>query len=140
MTVGAARATVVWRAMAAPALVAGAAAAVVGYVAVVDPNVAGHYPTCPFLALTGHYCPGCGSLRAINALAHGHLRAAAGLNLLLVAMVPLLVLEWARWVAARRAGYRHARPAPGWALWALVFVICTFWIVRNLPFGVALAP
>ncbi|NED58662.1 DUF2752 domain-containing protein, partial [Micromonospora aurantiaca] len=23
-----------------------------------DPNEAGHYPGCPFLALTGYYCPG----------------------------------------------------------------------------------
>jgi hypothetical protein len=28
-------------------------AAVAGYVAAIDPNRPGHYPTCPFLALTG---------------------------------------------------------------------------------------
>lgn len=129
-----------WRAVAAPAALAVAALAVVGLVGVVDPNQPGHYPTCPFLVLTGHFCPGCGSLRAIHALAHGRIGEAAGLNVLLVALVPLLVLEWGRWVAARSAGRRHARPAPGWALWALVVVICVFWVVRNLPFGAALAP
>ena len=48
-----------------------AASALIGraYVANVDPNVAGHYPTCPILAVTGWYCPGCGTLRAVHALA-----------------------------------------------------------------------
>ena len=129
-----------WRAAAVPVLVAGAAAVTVGYIGLVDPNVAGHYPTCPFLALTGNYCPGCGSLRAVYALAHGDLGRAAGLNLLLVALLPLLAVEWVRWVRARWAGRGQARPAPSWALWATVVVICVFWVVRNLPFGAALAP
>ena len=55
----------------APLGVAAAAAVVVTTIGALDPNVAGHYPTCPWLALTGTYCPGCGSLRAIHALAHG---------------------------------------------------------------------
>src|SRR5690606_29528852 len=46
--------------------VAGAAATLV--VATVSPEEPGHYPTCPFLALTGAWCPGCGSLRALHAL------------------------------------------------------------------------
>ena len=33
-------------------------AAAVGYVAAVDPNESGHYPTCPFLAVTGLLLPG----------------------------------------------------------------------------------
>lgn len=41
------------RGLRAPAGVLVAAAAVVAFVAVVDPNEQGHYPTCPFLALTG---------------------------------------------------------------------------------------
>ena len=36
----------------------------------------GHYPTCPFLAITGWYCPGCGSLRAVHDLLHGDLAGA----------------------------------------------------------------
>ena len=35
-----------------------------GVVAVLDPNEPGHYPTCPFLRLTGLGVPGCGSLAA----------------------------------------------------------------------------
>ena len=39
--------------VAGPLGVAALAAAAVGVVAAVDPNEAGHYPTCPFLSLTG---------------------------------------------------------------------------------------
>src|SRR5687768_7002451 len=52
--------------------VAGAAA----YVSVVDPHQPGHYPACPFLAVTGLFCPGCGGLRCAHALAHGDVPAA----------------------------------------------------------------
>ena len=48
----------------APVGAAGLALAATAYVGLVDPNESGHYPTCPFLALTGRFCPGCGSLRA----------------------------------------------------------------------------
>ena len=43
----------------------------------VDPNQPGHYPTDPFLAITGLYCPGCGTLRALHALARGDLLTAS---------------------------------------------------------------
>ena len=121
-------------------MVAGAAVAVVGYLAVVDPNQAGHYPTCPFLALTGYYCPGCGSLRAIHALAHGDLGAAVGLNVLTVALVPVLLAIWVRWLVTEVSGRPRPAPAPAWRIWALLGVVCVFWLLRNVPFGSALAP
>ena len=40
-------------------------------VATVDPSEPGHYPECPFHWITGLYCPGCGTLRAVHALTHG---------------------------------------------------------------------
>ena len=41
-----------------------------------DPATSGMFPPCPVHYLTGWYCPGCGSLRAIHQLLHGNLRAA----------------------------------------------------------------
>jgi hypothetical protein len=127
-------------ALRAPVAVAAAAVSVAMLVALVDPNEPGHYPTCPFLALTGHPCPGCGSLRALHALAHGDLAAAVGRNLLVVAAVPLLGLAWARWT--RRAWGGRPRPSlahPAW-VWTLLVVVLGFWLLRNLPFAAALAP
>ncbi|GAA3507737.1 DUF2752 domain-containing protein [Actinomadura keratinilytica] len=114
--------------------------AAVLYVAAVDPNEDGRYPTCPFLALTGYQCPGCGSLRTVHALAHGRLGEALGLNVFVVAMLPVLAFFWLRWTIAR-AGDRPTRTKAGdprliWALFALIMV---FWLVRNLPFGEFLA-
>lgn len=131
------------RAMAvlAPLGAALAAGAAVAYVGAVDPNEPGHYPTCPFLMLTGLYCPGCGGLRAIHALAHGDPVTALGLNLLVVAMVPVLALLWGRWVLRSWRGVPlkgiSIRPSYVWAFLALMIV---FWIVRNVAFGEFLAP
>jgi Protein of unknown function (DUF2752) len=112
-------------------------AAVAGYVAAIDPNRPGHYPTCPFLALTGYYCPGCGTLRMIHALAHGHLAHGAGLNPLAFALLPPLGWLWLRWARGRPFPHRILRPS---LVTAYAVVIVAFWVVRNLPFGHALAP
>ncbi|WP_214416913.1 DUF2752 domain-containing protein [Sphaerisporangium fuscum] len=129
------------RPLLAPLGAAALAGAVVAYVGAVDPNQPGHYPTCPFLFLTGLYCPGCGTLRAIHALAHADVVAALGLNPLAVATVPFLLFWWGRWALrtwqGRPVRTTLAHPAYIWGFLALVIV---FWIVRNLPFGRFLAP
>lgn len=110
------------------------------YVGAVDPNQPGHYPTCPVLALTGAYCPGCGSLRAIHALTEGDLRTALDLNVLVVlAMIPLAVIWW-RWARRSWRGEARTAAAPAAALWALAGLVVVFAVVRNLPAGAALAP
>lgn len=123
-----------------PVLAAGLAAAVCGYVAEVDPGVSGHYPTCPFLAVTGYYCPGCGTLRAIHALTHGHLGQAFGYNALSMTMVPVLAYWWVTWVIRAVRGQPRPEPKHPRLIWGLAAVIMVFWVVRNLPFGSFLAP
>ncbi len=119
----------------------GAATAATAYVAFVDPNEPGHYPTCPFLALTGYYCAGCGALRTVHALAHGQLGAAIGYNALLVTVIlPMFAWLWLRWterLLRRKPPAPLASPALVWGLTALILV---FWGARNLPFASALAP
>ncbi|MFI0408366.1 DUF2752 domain-containing protein [Actinomadura sp. 3N508] len=116
------------------------AVAAVSYVAAVDPNEDGHYPTCPFLAVTGLQCPGCGSLRTINALAHGRVDDALGLNVLTVAALPLLAFFWLRWTLARaRDRPTRTKVSPPALIWALFGAVLLFWLVRNLPFGSFLA-
>ena len=41
-----------------------------------DPHASGSWGFCPWLALTGLYCPGCGGLRAVNDLTNGDLLGA----------------------------------------------------------------
>ncbi|MBA8955103.1 DUF2752 domain-containing protein [Actinomadura namibiensis] len=128
------------RRLAVPAGVLALAVGAVAYVGAVDPNQPGHYPTCPFLLLTGLQCPGCGSLRTLHALAHGDVGTALGLNVLTVAMVPVLAFFWARWAVARARGVPTRRKAGDpRAIWGLFAVVVVFWVVRNLPFGTFLA-
>ncbi|MEU4403201.1 DUF2752 domain-containing protein [Streptosporangium sp. NPDC023963] len=132
-------------ALLAPLGVALAAGAAVAFVGAVDPGEPGHYPICPFLMLTGLYCPGCGGLRTVYALVHGDPVAALGLNPFVALMIPVLVVLWGRWTLRAWSGGtsrgapagRSVHPAYVWSLLALMVV---FWIVRNLPFGEFLAP
>jgi hypothetical protein len=125
----------------APLGVAAATGAVFGFVGTVDPNQPGHYPTCPFLWVTGLYCPGCGTLRTVHALAHLDPVAALGLNPLAVAMIPFLLFWWGRWVVRAWQGRprRTTLAHPAW-LWAFIAIVMVYWVVRNLPFGAFLAP
>ena len=75
-----------------PALSAVGATGFVLVAHLVDPNQPGNYPTCPWLALTGTFCPGCGTLRATHALSEGHLLEALQRNPLTVAAFTLMVL------------------------------------------------
>nr|WP_243726101.1 DUF2752 domain-containing protein [Actinomadura rubrisoli] len=110
-------------------------------VAFVDPNEPGHYPACPFLALTGHYCPGCGATRLVNALAHGHPGVAFGLNPLLFLLLPVFGYLYVRWtvLTARGLPMRSALFGPK-VVYGLIGLLIVYWIVRNLPFAHALAP
>ena len=81
-------------------LAAAGALAVTTLVALVDPNQPGHYPNCLFLAVTGLYCRGCGSLRALHDLAHGDLAGAVARNPLMVLATGGLLVAFVLW--ARR--------------------------------------
>jgi hypothetical protein len=66
-----------------------AAAAGFLYLYFVDPLTSPFAPPCLFAVLFGAHCPGCGSLRALHALAHGDLKAALEFNAPLVYALPL---------------------------------------------------
>ena len=117
------------------------AVAVLGVLAVgvlyfFDPAQWRFYPPCLFHRLTGLNCPGCGGLRALHQLAHGHLAHALQLNPLLILSLPFLF-----WLLGRFALGRGARrPAPiapaqaAWP-WILLSAVVLFGVMRNLPFS-----
>ena len=128
--------------VAAPTLVAGAVLGASVLLHLRDPHESGSYLYCPWLLLTGTYCPGCGGLRAVNDLTRGDLAAAASSNLLFVGAIPLLVFFWARWFSDRWRGVRRTvSPRRGLAgAFLLAVVSLAFWVVRNLPAFDWLAP
>jgi hypothetical protein len=96
-----------------------------------NPRTTWFYPQCPFFALTGFECPGCGTTRALHALLHGHLATAFALNPLLFIVPPLFGLfQWTPQTDRRALGALRWRNVVGWTLLAL---IVAFWIARNLP-------
>lgn len=98
-----------------------------------NPATNGFYPYCVFSRATGLYCPGCGSLRALHQLLHGHVVEAFRYNALLMLSLPLLAwlaLRWLRSIIGARLKPLHIKPV--W-LWAGLVVLVTFGILRNLP-------
>lgn len=100
-----------------------------------DPETGEGFLPCPFHWLTGLFCPGCGSQRAIHDLLHGRLLAGFGHNALLVMALPLLGLQWAvgRWRG--RSLTSDNRVVAAWGI-----AIMAWWILRNLPGFETLAP
>jgi hypothetical protein len=128
------------RALLRPLGAAAVALVGVGYVGAVDPNLAGHYPTCPFLAITGWYCPGCGSLRAIHALAHGDLMTALARNPFAVVAGAYMLVAWVLWLDRTVTGRPRRWLAPPWVLYGVLTAILMFWVLRNLPGWTWLSP
>lgn len=109
------------------ALAVGAAAAV-AVVYRLDPL--GSLIPCPYLALTGLACPGCGLTRAVHFLLHADVATAFSYNPLVFLAVPA-ALTYAS--APRVAGdVRGARVRTSLA-WVMVVITLAFWIWRNTP-------
>jgi hypothetical protein len=127
-----ARSTLRLAAVVVAALMAASALAVVY---VFDPCTSGVYPLCAFHELTGLQCPGCGGLRAMHHLAHGHIAAAWNFNPFVVALLPV-----ALWLGLREAVRAFTgRQWPGLVTrpvfgWLLVGALLAFGILRNVPF------
>jgi hypothetical protein len=100
-----------------------------------NPEQSELFPKCPFHALTGFDCPGCGSQRAIHSLLHGNFAAAIDYNLLLVFAMPVLLTHFGyvayNTITGNTASFKilHMAATP-----KIVFaLILLFWILRNVP-------
>jgi hypothetical protein len=78
-------------------------------------------------------CPGCGALRMIHDVLHGHLAAAINDNVVLLVGIPLL----AGWVLLRRRAGKLPLTLPAAA--AVMITLVGWTVVRNLP-GFPLVP
>jgi hypothetical protein len=126
------------------ALAAAGALAYAAAVLVADPFHR-DLPTCPFLAVTGWHCPGCGSTRAAWLLLHGDLPGAVATNAL---VLPIAVLLAARWLhlAVPAATVRlpewlrQPTTIPRPAVLGLAVAFAGFAVARNVAPFAALAP
>ena len=125
---------------AAPIGTACGLAVATAYVGVVDPAQGSLVPPCPFRALTGWWCPGCGMTRATHHLLQGDVVGALRFNLLLPFVLTLIAIAWLDWYG-RTIGRRYTLEgrAPRWATTAAIGVAVAFGVLRNLP-GVDFLP
>ncbi|SHF51583.1 Protein of unknown function [Mariniphaga anaerophila] len=122
-------------------LVALAALAVLFFV--LDPNKNIIFPRCPFYSLTGFYCPGCGSQRAIHSLLHLNLAGVVQSNLLFIPAVLTIGYHFLHKILNRKLGWNlpnifYLKNTP----WVILAIILLFWVLRNIsefPFS-ELAP
>ncbi len=98
-----------------------------------DPADSFFYVPCPFHLITGFYCPGCGSLRAIHELLHMRFISAFKLNPLLVASIPLLAYLTLRLHFSRSGKYSLKLDIPAFPVLIYLVIIILFWIIRNIP-------
>jgi hypothetical protein len=101
---------------------------------VFNPAGSGMYPPCPFHALTGLDCPGCGTLRALHQLLHGNVKGAFFYNPLAVLLLPPtaygLLVQGCQFVGIRQPPTVFI---PARWIWALLGVILAYWVLRNIP-------
>jgi hypothetical protein len=101
---------------------------------VFDPARSGIFPPCPVHYLTGWYCPGCGSLRAIHALLHGNLHQAWAMNPLTIVLLPFIVYGLVSEILVGLRGRELPQPRfSSSAIYSLGCVIVLFGVIRNLP-------
>ena len=105
---------------------------VVGYF---NPTTAGFFPTCPFHAITGLNCPGCGLTRGFNSLFRGDILGAIQFNALLPFFAFLFVyFAFSLFlIVVRGYGLSWKIFTPTIVTAFLIFTIF-FAVARNLPF------
>lgn len=99
---------------------------------ILNPSDSALFPKCPFLALTGLKCPGCGSQRAIHSLLNLDIVSALRYNGLLVISIPVIILYlYAEINRNRKAGlYSHMHSQ--FIIWCIFVIVITWWILRNI--------
>ena len=100
-----------------------------------DPAEGNALPGCVFHGLTGLYCPGCGSCRALHQLLNGHLGAALGMNPLMVLALPFLGVYFLLYAVAaiRRKPWLGVSMKAIW-IRAILCLVIAHGVLRNIPF------
>ena len=110
---------------------------------VLDPNKNEIFPRCLFHSLTGGYCPGCGSQRALHSLLHFDIAGVVRYNFLFLPAGVFILYHYVHPVFNKAFGWKlpnvfYLKNTP----WVVLAIVLVFWLVRNLswyPFSV-LAP
>ena len=102
---------------------------------VLDPAKHNFFPRCLFNSLTGYYCPGCGSQRAVHSLLHLDFAGVISYNFLFIPAFLLIFYHYSRPVINRIFKMKlpnifYYKKTP----WIIFGVVILFWILRNIPY------
>lgn len=102
---------------------------------VLNPSEHQIFPRCLFNSITGYYCPGCGSQRAIHSLLHFDLAGVVSYNFLFIPGFLLIFYHYSHPVLNRLLNWKlpnifYFKSTP----WIIFGVVILFWILRNLPY------
>lgn len=101
---------------------------------VLDPNKQEIFPRCLFHSLTGGYCPGCGSQRALHCLLHFDIAGVVSYNFLFLPAGMLIFYHYVHPLLNSAFGWKlpnllYLKNTP----WVILGIVIAFWIARNLP-------
>jgi len=101
-----------------------------------NPAQSSFFIPCPIHYITGFYCPGCGSQRAIHLLLHGDIIGAFRFNPLMVLTLPILIyglgITIANWVFG--TSYRFMLFYSKLFIFGYFGIAILYWVLRNLHF------
>ncbi|MGI6199877.1 MAG: DUF2752 domain-containing protein [Christensenellales bacterium] len=99
-----------------------------------DPRERAFIP-CLLHSLTGLYCPGCGTTRAVYLLLHGDFLGALRMNPILPVSLPLIAYGLADFVLFEGWGIKlPPKNIPLKAVLIVLAVLLAYGVLRNLPF------
>ena len=101
----------------------------------INPETSSLFSPCIFHSLTGLYCPGCGTTRAVHQLLNGNFAQAFSFNPLMLLLLPFLGYSFLSFVSS----FIVKKPLPdifaftgcGWILFGAIVL---FGILRNIPY------
>jgi hypothetical protein len=101
-----------------------------GLLYIFDPAVCKLFPPCPFYFITGFYCPGCGSQRALHDILHLNLAGAIANNLLVIPAIIIIIYHLLYLtIKPKHQNILYYNSTP----WIILGIIIVFWILRNIP-------
>jgi len=104
----------------------------------INPEDSYFFPKCPFKALTGFDCPGCGSQRAVHSLLHFDITSAFRANPLFILSLPYIIigllfdivpLKNEKLQQMRKLLYGRS------AICIVFLIVFAYWIFRNVVGG-----
>lgn len=100
-----------------------------------DPGKHKIFPRCIFYSISGYYCPGCGSQRAIHNLLHLDLAGVVSNNLLFLPAILAIVYHYLHPLLNRKLNWKlpnifYLKDTP----WIIFGIIVVFWVLRNVSF------